>query len=236
MTLLSRSVSITLAGALFAPTVLASNLSYTFLDFQYIQQDLAIAGTQSTPGTGQTTNIVSEDGDGISVSGSVAIGDRFYVTGLFQSAIIDSVGEIVNPLGTTMVTDDFDLVSARFAFGYLWQLGDNFDVLFEVSFDSANYDFGSLAGEDFDSDGSGAGAGIGFRWNPVESFELRALGRTSSVAKVNLNTREFDSGSFFSTGIRWYFFEDLAIGLDFESGEVDTATFSLRFSFGRLPL
>ena len=46
----------------------ASELSYTFLDFQYIQQEVAASGSQFTAGGIQTVNVDLEDGDGIAVS------------------------------------------------------------------------------------------------------------------------------------------------------------------------
>lgn len=234
MTSVSRSLLIMLGAISVTPT-LASELSYTFLDFQYVSHDVVVAGVQSTPAPGQTVSVLSDTGDGFSVRGSYALGERFYFAGVFQTSIIDLTAEISNPLGNTVASDNFDLVNSRIAFGYVQELSTNFDFTADISFDSADYDFGSLAGENFDSDDSGAGARVGFRWNPGEIWEFTGFGRYTPVGTLNLNTLEFDTDTLFGLGMRWYFFEDLAVGLEFETGEVDTVTLSMRFSFGRLP-
>ena len=126
-------------------------------------------------------------------------------------------------------------VWSRAGVGYLFEIGTNFDIVLDLTYDTSEYDFGSIAGENFDTHEAGAGAQVGFRWNPVLPFELYAAGRYSTVGKIDLNRREFDSDTLFNLGLRWYFFEDLGVGVEFESGQVDTITLSMRFSFGNLP-
>jgi hypothetical protein len=52
---------------------------------------------------------------------------------------------------------------------------------------------------------------------------------------ASLSTGELDADTLVGFGVNWYFIEDLGAGLTFESGEVETLTISMRFSFGRLP-
>ncbi len=234
MTPVRRSLLIVIATLSVGPA-LASELSYTFLDFQYLTQDVVVAGVQGTPAPGQTVSVLSDTGDGFSVRGSYGIGERFYFAGTFQTIIIDLTAQISNPLGDTTASDDFDLVNTRIAFGYLQELSTNFDFTADISFDTADYDFGSLAGENFDMDDSGVGARVGFRWNPGEIWEFTGFGRYTPVGTLDLNSLEFDTDTLFGLGMRWYFFEDLAVGLEFETGEIDTVNLSMRFSFGRLP-
>jgi len=212
----------------------ASDLSYTFLDFQYIEQTVDASGTQR-PVPQQTVNVVTSDGEGISVAGSLSIGDHFYVSGLFQSSIIGVEGVIESPGLVTVVDEDFDLMNSRVGFGYRLELGDNFDIVTELSYDSSEYDFGSFAGENFDSADSGVGASAGFRWNPTPPLELFAFASYSSVGKIDLDRLEFDSDSFFTVGARWYFFEDLGLSLEYRNGQAETFTLSMRFAFGTLP-
>ncbi len=127
----------------------ASELSYTFIDFQAISNTVEAAGTQS-PVPAQTVAVLADEGDGISIAGSVLIGTRFFVAGEYLTSIVDVSGVITNPLGTTAVTDNFDLIQTRIAFGYQKELSENFDIVFELSYDSSEYDFGSFAGENFD--------------------------------------------------------------------------------------
>ena len=229
-----RSVTLAFLVGLAAPS-LASDLSYTFIDFQAISNKMDLAGTQS-PVPAQTVSVQADEGDGISVAGSVSLGERFFLAGRFQTSIIDVTGVVTNPLGTTTVADTFDLIQSRVAFGYQRELRPNFDIMFELSYDSSEYDFGSFAGENFDMQGTGAGARFGFRWNPRIPFELYGAVHSNPVGKGNLQALEFDPETRVQLGTVWYFLEDLGVGLDYEAGDVDTLSLSMRFSFGDLRL
>jgi hypothetical protein len=176
--------------------------------------------------------VLTDDGDGISIGGSVSIGTRFFVAGRYQTSIVDVSGVITNPLGTTAVTDTFDLIQTRVAFGYQKELNENFDIVFELSYDSSEYDFGSFAGENFDMGSTGVGASAGFRWNPRTPFELYGAAHANPVGKGDLQALEFDSETRVRLGAMWYFLEDLGVGLDYEAGDVDTVSLSMRFGFG----
>jgi hypothetical protein len=223
------------AGVMLAGSASASDLSYTFLDFQYTNNEVDASGSQ-VPVPNQVVSVDSGTGDGISVAGSFAFSPRFQLDGSFESSIVKVTGAVENPLGVTQVSGDYDMVIANLGFGYRQPFGENFDLLFEVTYDSANYDFGSFAGENFDVQDSGAGARVGFRWNPVPALEVYSFAHHSPVAKANLDRLEFEDDTLFRTGFMWYFFGDLGLGLDYESGPVKTATVSMRFSFGELAL
>lgn len=222
------------AGTPLLQTVQASELSYTFLDFQSLNQSIEAAGVQS-PVPLQTVGVTAGDGDGIAVGGSVAAGSKFYIAGAYRSSIVDVRGIVESPLTSVIVDDEFDLTAGRLSLGFLHAIGETLDLIAEVSYDTVNYDFGSLAGENFDLDDSGAGAQVGFRWNPMPSFELFAFGRHSTVGKANLSALELESDTTAHAGFRWYFFRDLGIGFEYENGPVETTTISMRFSFGNLP-
>ena len=66
----------------------ASELSYTYVDFQAYSTDTAQTG-QQVPVPGQTVRVQTENGDGIAIGGAVALGQRFYFTGQFRTSIID---------------------------------------------------------------------------------------------------------------------------------------------------
>jgi len=220
--------------AITSPNAYSSDLSYTFLDFRAIKQDITASGSQtSVPNQIVTINVL--DGEGIGISGTLEFGERFYIGGSFSSSIIGVTGLVSNPLGDISVEDTFDAVFSRFSFGYQRELSTNFDLVIEATAEFADYDFGSFTVENFDTTDSGAGARIGFRWNPVPALEVYTFGRFTPVGKLNLDTLEFDSDTLTNVGFYWYFFEDLGLGLDIELGEVETATLNMRFSFGNLP-
>jgi hypothetical protein len=211
----------------------ASDLSYTYIDFQALDDNVNAGGSQM-PVPGQIVTIQTGSGSGIAVGGSAAIGQRFFISGIYKSSIADVTGTVESPLTTVGVDDEFDLTLGRLSFGYVLPIGDSLDLTAEVSYDSGTYDFGSFAGENFDVDDSGVGFHVGFRWNPRPELELFAIGRHSPVANTNLETREFESGTIIHAGVRWYFFQDLGLGLEYESGEVERLAISMRFSFGDL--
>ena len=212
----------------------ASELSYTVLDFLRPESSVDATGVQNSA-PGQTVRINAHDGEGIGVGGSLAVGERFYFGGSYKSSVVDVTGVISNPLVTLNIAGTFDLVQTNLAFGYIRPIGDELDLVAELSYDSTNYDFGSFAGENFDLDDSGVGARIGLRWNPTPPVELYLFGRHSPVGKAALSQRSLENDTSLSAGVRWYFFENLGAGIEYDSSDVGTTTISMRFSFGNLP-
>jgi hypothetical protein len=211
----------------------ASELSYTFVDFGALGVDGTATGVQS-PIPGQVVEVGSGEGDGLTVSGSLAIGQRFYLSGGYESAVMDVEALVSSPLAVIVVGGSYDLIASRTAVGYVHPIGDTFDAIAEISYDTLEYDFGSFAGENFDVSEGGAGIGVGMRWNPRSTLEVFAMAHGSAVGEADLSTGEVDSGVRFSAGLRWYFFEDLGVGFRYESGDFDSMTISMRFGFGEL--
>ena len=222
------------ASLVFGRPALATDLSYTFMDFRVLDTSVDASGAL-TPVPGQTVTVNAEDGDGIGIAGSLAIGERFYLHGAYLTSIIDVAGRVQSPLATATVRGQFDLLATTLGVGYRYPIGEELDLIAELNYDSTEYDFGSFAGENFDAKESGAGARVGFRWNPARPVEIHAFARHSPNAKVVLSRREIESDTLMNVGLRYYFFSDLALGLDYESGSVDTLAISMRFSFGTLP-
>ena len=94
----------------------------------------------------------------------------------------------------------------------------------------------SFAGENFDMKDEGVGGRVGFRWNPRTPIEISSYAQYSPVGKADLTARTFEPDTSAGVGVMWYFFEDLGIGLDYVSGELDSVAFSMRFSFGDLTM
>lgn len=234
MTMNNFRVGLAGVSAALAFPAWGSELAYTFMDFQALDVTTHAVGTQ-TPVPGQTVNITTRDGDGVAVAGSLAAGKRFYLGGAYRSSIVHLDGKVTSPLTSVAVANTFDLTSTRLAFGYLHPIGEKADLIAEISYDSVTYDFGSLAGENFDVRKSGAGAQVGFRWNPVRALEIYGFGRHLPAGKPKLSALELEPDTIVNAGLRWYFFQGLGVGIDFESGDVKTTTISMRFNFGNLP-
>jgi hypothetical protein len=221
------------ALALTAARAHASDLTYTFVDFGALGVKSDATGQQS-PTAGQTVNIATGSGDGLSVAGSLALGRRFYLAGSYDSSVVDVDAVIRSPLATANTSGNFDHLVSRVGFGYVQPLGQRVDLVFELGRDKVEYDFGTFAGENFDVADSAMAAQIGLRFKANDKLELFLAARGSDVGKVNLTTRTFDSGTEASAGLRFYFFQDLGLGFDYRSGDVDTLALTLRFGFGEL--
>ena len=230
MIALRRLIAVTTLCCGFSASAFASDLSYTFLDFQYVLNTVETSGTQTEPGINQTVTVNTSEGNGIAVAGSVRIGNRFYVGGFFHSSIIDVDAIIENLIiGSQTAEDEFDYIRTNINFGYIWEIGDNLDLTAELTYDTAEFDFGSFAGENFDSSNAGAGAKIGARWNPTRRLELSAFVHESPVGIANLSELTFESDTLVGVGVRWYVLEELGLSVDYETGEFDTITVSMRF-------
>lgn len=210
----------------------ASDLSYTFVDLSARGVETNASGAQSL-GT-QTVTVGNGDGDGLGVAGQLGIGQRFYVGGQFRSAVVDVDALVTSPLVVESVTGNFDLVTSRAALGYAREIREDMDVFAELAIESVEYDFGSFAGENFDVDDSGVGVSFGARWNPVPALEVFGAVRYSSVGKAQLARGELEADTSIAAGLRWYFFEDLGLGFDYELGDIDALSISLRFGFGAM--
>ncbi len=220
-------------AALASPGVAASELTYTYVDFGSLTVQSDLTGTKSPTAT-QTVRVESGDGDGLTLGGSLAVGQRFYLRAAYESSVIDVDASVTSPLATVSTSGNFDHVNTRVAFGYVQPLGNTLDLYVEAAYDTVDYDFGSFAGESFDVDDGGAGFGAGLRWNPNPSLELFLGAHASAVGEVDLTTSDLDRGTQGSLGLRFYFFRDLGLGFDVRSGDVDSLNISLRFGFGEL--
>jgi hypothetical protein len=214
-----------------APAV-ASDLSYTFIEFGSIVAESSVPGTQEA-GL-QTVSLTPEDGDGIVIGGSLAIANHFYIAGSYHAAVISTDAVISSPLATTTVAGSFDWSTSRVAFGGIVPIGDRVDLVFELGQRSVHFDFGSFAGENFDTSDTAAELTAGIRFNPTPSLELAIAAVSSGVGEVDLSTRTFDKGSRATAALRWYVFEDIGLGLDVATGDVEYLGGSIRFGFGDL--
>jgi hypothetical protein len=229
----TTAFSTLIASAACASPAAGSELSYTFLDIGAATVETSLDGVRM-PAPGQTVSVETGAGDGLTVGGSLAIGQRFYIAAANETAVIGVDAFVASPLATAFLGGNVDRVASRAAVGYVQPIGADFDFIFEVAHDTVEYDFGSFAGESFDIDEGGTGFGVGFRWNPTSAFELFALAHGSEVGEIDLTSGTFESGTRAVAGLRWYFFEDLGLGFDFRSGDADSINVSLRFGFGDL--
>jgi len=209
-------------------TAVAQEVRYSYLEMAFMSQDADKTGMQ-TPVAGQTVDYDTSDGAGIRFRGSISVWKDVYLFLNYGSTDIDLSAFIVSPLvpqGQT-ASDEFDLTTIRGGLGYKYAIGNNTDVFAEVTYDSADLDFGSFALENFDTGEKDFGAALGARRMMNDDLEVRAWARYSSVGDVDLNSLDFDADTLFGIGFGWEVLRGLSIVGDLETGEF--ANYSLGF-------
>jgi len=101
----------------------ATDLSYTFLDFESLDNTVEKTATQS-PFPGETVQIQTSGGRGIAAAGSYLFGERFYFSGYYKSSVIDYSGVVTSAIATDHASGTFDLVASNLSLGYLHKFGD----------------------------------------------------------------------------------------------------------------
>jgi len=210
-------------------TAVAQDVRYSWLEISYMLQDISASGSQPTPVPGQTVDVNAKDGDGIVFRGSVGTWKNLYLFVDYSSTDIDLEAAVINNLpGSPFLSEDeFDFTATRGGLGFKLSVGLSTDIYAEVSYDSVDLDFGSFAGEDFDTDNQDVGGAIGIRAMLTDNFELRARGRFTNSAEVDLSAGVFDSAVLFGAGLGWQIVRGLSIVVDYETG--DFTNFSIGF-------
>jgi Outer membrane protein beta-barrel domain len=220
-----------IAGVLFLTTLSATatgqEVRYSWLDMSFMAQDVDRMGTQ-VPIAGQTVEVDASDGSGVRFRGSIGTWHNLYLFIDYGATDIDVAALITNAGGQFPTEDEFDYTTVRGGIGLKIPLGGRTDIYGEVSYDSLDLDFGSFAGEDFDTDGQDAGGAIGLRTMLTDDLELRAYGRYTKVGNIDLNTGVFDDDTLFGAGFGWQIIRGLSIVGDYEAGEFSNWSIGFR--------
>jgi hypothetical protein len=210
-------IGILLSAALSGPAV-AQQVRYSWMDISFMGQDVDKMGTQ-TPIPGQTVDVHGKDGNGVRFRGSVGTWHNLYLFMDYASSDIDVDVVVTNTGGAFPAVDEFDMTDIRGGIGLKWPVGFSTDVFAEVTYDSLDMDFGSFAGEDFDTGNKDVGGALGVRSMITDDLELRGYARYSSHADIELTTAVYDTGTIFGVGFGWQLVKGLSVVGDYESGE-----------------
>lgn len=221
-----RTAGVLLLTALSAAAT-AQEIRYSWLDMSFLAQDFDRMGTQ-VPVAGQTVDVDTNDGNGIRFRGSIGTWYNLYLFIDYGSADIDVAALVTNALGQFSAEDEIDYTTIRGGIGLRIPLGFKTDIYGEVSYDSLDLDFGSFAGENFDTDEQDVGGAIGIRTMLNDDLELRAYGRFTRVGDVDLNTAMFDEDTLFGAGFGWQIIRGLSIVGDYEAGEFSNWSIGFR--------
>ncbi len=204
-----------------ASTAMAQEVRYSWVDMSFMQQNADIAGTQATPVAGQTFDANGVDGNGTKFRGSAGTWHNLYMFVDFASTDMDVFAVVNNAGGAFPANDEFDFTTLRTGLGLRFPigLGPATDLYAELTYDSIDLDFGSFAGENFDTENKDIGGALGIRAMLNDNIELRAYGRYTNHADVNLSSGEFDEDAVYGAGFGWQIVRGFSIVGDFESGE-----------------
>ena len=189
-----RSVLLIILFA-FSASVYADGFSYNSVTASYGQIDF---------------DDLNADGDILSINGSAAIGESFFVFGGFGMADISD----------NVVSADVD--SWDVGIGYHIPMSENVDFVSSLSYNYVDISvpgFGSF-------DEEGIGLGVGLRYAANEQFEIDA-----GVSYVDLSNGRDDTT--FGAGFLYNFTENFSVGVAGDWGDDATAySIGARFYFG----
>ena len=205
----------------------AQEVRYSWLDLSFMGQEVERSGVQ-VPIVGQSVEVAANDGSGIRFRGSVGTWKNLYLFLDYASTDIGVDAIVTTEQGQFEADDEFDFTTIRGGLGWKYSIFNKTDIFAEVSYDSTDLDFGSFAGEDFNTDGQEVGGALGFRTLFGDHFELKVQGRFSSVGDVDLNTLEFDNDTLYSVGFAWELIRGFSVVGDFESGEFSSYALGFR--------
>ena len=199
---------------------LAQDVRYSWFEMSYVGgQDIDRDGSFTEIVLGQTVDVSALDGDGIKFRGSVGTWKNLFAFMDYGSSDIDVSALVSNAQGQFPAEDEFDFTTVRAGVGIKWSLTPKTDIFGALSFDSTDFDFGSFAGEDFDTDDQDVGFTLGIRSIFRDKIELRAHARQTGVGDVDLSSGKLDSDTLFGLGFGFELIRGLSITGDYESGE-----------------
>jgi len=225
---LSARVVAVLLLLVCSSATLAQDVRYSWFEISYVQQDIGKDGSMTDELLGQTVTISSTDGNGIKFRGSLGTWRNLFAFVDFNSSDLIVDVTVSNSQGQVSVTDEFDFTAVRGGVGVKWSLTHKTDIYAAVSYDSTDLDFGSFAGENFDTGEKDVGAQVGVRSIFGDKLELRANVRYSGVGDVNLTTGIWDSDTLFGVGFGYELIRGLSITGDYESGQFNSWNIGFR--------
>ena len=205
----------------------AQEIRYSWVDLSYLYQDMEGNGTQ-VPIPGQTVDLSASDGSGIRFRGSIEVFEHLYIFGSYASTDNDVAAVVTNIQGMFPATDEYDHTTIRGGIGIKFNVFGRTDIFGEASYDSLDLDFGSFAGEDFDTDTKEFGGSLGLRSLLNDDLEVRVYGRYSGAGLPDLNTGDFDTDVLFGAGFGWEIVRGLSIVGDYEAGDISNWSLGFR--------
>ncbi len=207
---------------------LAQEVRWSWFEVSFVQQDIDEQGTMTDFVLNQSVDVDAKDGDGIKFRASIGTWHNLFAFLDFNSSDIDVDAVVTNAGGVFPAEDEFDYTAIRGGVGIKWAVTHKTDLYGAVSYDSADFDFGSFAGENFDTGDKGFGGELGFRSMLGDKFEIRARARYTEVGVVDLSSGVLDTDTLVGVGFGYEVIRGLSIIGDYEAGEYSSWNIGFR--------
>jgi len=207
---------------------LAQEVRWSWFEVSFVQQDIDEQGTMTDFVLNQSVDVDAKDGDGIKFRASIGTWHNLFAFLDFNSSDIDVDVVVTNAGGIFPAADEFDYTAIRGGVGIKWAVTHKTDLYVAGSFASTDFDFGSFAGENFDTGDKGIGGELGFRSMLSDKFEIRARARYTEVGVVDLSTGVLDTDTLLGIGFGYEVIRGLSIIGDFEAGEYSSWNIGFR--------
>ena len=239
----------------------AQDISYTYFDGAYINNGLDVSTSESfvdtiALDTGMTADVAADmdiavkDGDGFALRGSWGFHPNWHA---FAGYVDHDLDVLMNMSGTITEVDaipaDFGLTAStrgdwQAGLGYNFNVSPNVSGFVQVSWDSRDVDFDSMAVSfsdptgmleptdvigDVDAlslDNDGLGANVGLRGKVTDWLELNGHVRYSEVGGIDLmadGDDVLDSDTWFGVGAVVHITDTFALNGEVETGDDSTA-------------
>ncbi len=207
---------------------LAQDVRWSWFEIAFIGQDIDQQGSMTDFVLNQTVDVDASSGNGIKFKATIGTWHNLFAFIDFTSTDIDVDVVVTNAGGEFPASDEFDYTTYRSGIGVKWSMTHSTDIYGAVSYDSTDFDFGSFAGENFDTGDTDIGAEVGVRSMLGDDLEIRLTGRYTNVGAVDLTTGVLDSDTLFGVGFGYELVRGLSIIGDYESGEFSSWNLGFR--------
>jgi hypothetical protein len=199
--------------------------SYTYVDLGYVQGD----GIDASSLLGGIPNEIGNfESDGFTIRGSKSISDNFHVQASYTDG--DSLGG-----NGTLLGSDYDGYSI--GVGYNPAITDSMDLVARIGYSDLDAEFGALVSDLLsipegltDYSVSGINLEVGPRAMIGDNLELNAAA-TLFIGEIETIAGDIDQTD---VGLRFggeYYFGNISLGVDVETGFIDQANLHVRYTF-----
>jgi len=226
------SAGLTLGLGLLIAGSAAAEISYSYIEADYINVDTNIAARITD--TDVDARVSTSDDSGFQVGGAWEFYRNVHVFGQYSKAKND-FGISGTLFGAPLsVSGDFDVIRWRAGLGYAYPISEVLSAYGQLSYDYIELDNIDLSGSNSDLSGDDSGVGLqgGLRFAPFEPSELFAYVRYSSVGDVEIDSSsEFSDDILYGFGGRYFVTDRIGVQIGYEVGQIDTLNVGARFAF-----